>query len=305
MAQFPSQEIAQLSYEFRTLGLGYANIGGLLMAMGLAYDSDEGRAFAARPDRDHDRRRLCHLGRDGGRARRLPRLCAATARRCCGSSATIAAPPMARPRGYEGLSVLPVPLDAANCPEAAWSTAAAGLGRGAGPGRAARLSQRPGDGDRADRHDRPGDGLRHHRASSPTSPWSSSRSSPAAAISRSSTAWCRWRSRPWATARRRSRRSSAMPSATARWRARPGVNHAALRAKGFTAAALQALEDALAAAFDINFAFNNWTLGEEFCTKALGFTAGPARRRRASTCWRRWASARRRSRPPTPIAAAP
>ncbi len=33
MAQFPSKEIAQLSYEFRTLGLGYANIGGLLMAM--------------------------------------------------------------------------------------------------------------------------------------------------------------------------------------------------------------------------------------------------------------------------------
>ena len=35
MAQFPSKEIAQLSYEFRTLGLGYANLGGLLMAMGL------------------------------------------------------------------------------------------------------------------------------------------------------------------------------------------------------------------------------------------------------------------------------
>jgi len=47
MAQFPSKEIAQLSYEFRTLGLGYANIGGLLMTMGLGYDSAEGRAFAA------------------------------------------------------------------------------------------------------------------------------------------------------------------------------------------------------------------------------------------------------------------
>ena len=46
MAQFPSKEIAQLSYEYRTLGLGYANIGGLLMAMGLAYDSMEGRAMA-------------------------------------------------------------------------------------------------------------------------------------------------------------------------------------------------------------------------------------------------------------------
>src|SRR6056297_3300076 len=45
MAQFPSKEIAQLSYDFRTLGLGYANIGGLLMTMGLGYDSPEGRAM--------------------------------------------------------------------------------------------------------------------------------------------------------------------------------------------------------------------------------------------------------------------
>src|SRR5260221_14418576 len=47
MAQFPSKEIAQRSYEYRTLGLGYANIGGLLMAMGLGYDSAEGRALCA------------------------------------------------------------------------------------------------------------------------------------------------------------------------------------------------------------------------------------------------------------------
>ena len=47
MAQFPSKEIAKRSYEFRTLGLGYANLGSLLMQMGLAYDSEEGRAVAA------------------------------------------------------------------------------------------------------------------------------------------------------------------------------------------------------------------------------------------------------------------
>ena len=46
MAQFPSPQIAQLSYEYRTLGLGYANLGSLLMVMGLAYDSKEGRAVA-------------------------------------------------------------------------------------------------------------------------------------------------------------------------------------------------------------------------------------------------------------------
>ncbi|MCL2008746.1 MAG: adenosylcobalamin-dependent ribonucleoside-diphosphate reductase [Treponema sp.] len=47
MAQFPSPKIAELSYEYRTLGLGFANLGSLLMLMGYAYDSKEGRAIAA------------------------------------------------------------------------------------------------------------------------------------------------------------------------------------------------------------------------------------------------------------------
>ncbi|GHU82634.1 vitamin B12-dependent ribonucleotide reductase [Spirochaetia bacterium] len=46
MAQFPAPKIAELSYQYRTLGLGYANLGSLLMIMGLAYDSEEGRAVA-------------------------------------------------------------------------------------------------------------------------------------------------------------------------------------------------------------------------------------------------------------------
>ncbi len=45
MAQFPSKEIAQLSYDFRTLGLGYANLGSLLMLQGIPYDSNEGFAI--------------------------------------------------------------------------------------------------------------------------------------------------------------------------------------------------------------------------------------------------------------------
>ena len=47
MAQFPSKEIAKLSYEYRTLGLGYANLGGFLMSKGISYDSDEGRSICA------------------------------------------------------------------------------------------------------------------------------------------------------------------------------------------------------------------------------------------------------------------
>ena len=46
MAQFPSESIALKSYQFRTLGLGYANMGTLLMIQGIAYDSDEGRSIS-------------------------------------------------------------------------------------------------------------------------------------------------------------------------------------------------------------------------------------------------------------------
>ncbi len=45
MASFPSEDIARLSYEYRTLGLGYANIGAMLMQAGIAYDSDNARAI--------------------------------------------------------------------------------------------------------------------------------------------------------------------------------------------------------------------------------------------------------------------
>jgi ribonucleoside-diphosphate reductase alpha chain len=47
MAHFPSRDIAQGSYDYRTLGLGYANLGSLLMRSGIPYDSDDGRAIAA------------------------------------------------------------------------------------------------------------------------------------------------------------------------------------------------------------------------------------------------------------------
>ncbi len=46
MAQFPSQEVARLSYDYRTLGLGYANLGSMLMIMGIPYDSEEARGIA-------------------------------------------------------------------------------------------------------------------------------------------------------------------------------------------------------------------------------------------------------------------
>ncbi len=52
----------------------------------------------------------------------------------------------------------------------------------------------------------------------------------------------------------------------------PGVNFEALKEKRFSSTSLESLEKALKDTFDISFAFNKWTLGEEFCTQTLGFS---------------------------------
>jgi len=47
MAGYPNEDIAKKTFDYRTLGLGYSNLGALLMVMGLPYDSDEGRTISA------------------------------------------------------------------------------------------------------------------------------------------------------------------------------------------------------------------------------------------------------------------
>ena len=53
----------------------------------------------------------------------------------------------------------------------------------------------------------------------------------------------------------------------------PGINHTTLKAKGFTDESIAKVEKALPTAFDIKFAFNKWTLGEDFCRDSLGISA--------------------------------
>ena len=124
MAQFPSEEIAQLSYNYRTLGLGFANLGGLLMASSLSYDSDEGRAICgsisalmtgvsyatsaemaeqlgAFPAFEADRDNMLRVIRNHRTAAR------------------------GEENGYEGLAIKPVPLVAEHCPDADLAKAAA------------------------------------------------------------------------------------------------------------------------------------------------------------------------------------
>ena len=147
-SDYPTEKIGENARAYRQLGLGYANLGALLMARGLPYDSDAGRAWAGAitaimtghayrtsariaevmgpfdgyaPERRRDAARHAQAPRGGGRDRRR-----------------------ARPRGGA------VGREAV-------------LGRGDLARRAARLPQRSGIGARADRHDRPDDGLRHDR----------------------------------------------------------------------------------------------------------------------------------------------
>src|SRR5262249_57569949 len=116
MAQFPSRRIAQLSYEYRTLGLGYANIGGLLLASGIPYDSAEGRALcgavsaimtgAAYATSAEMARELPPFPGYASNREAMLKVMRNHARAAAGEKA-----------GYEDLATAPVPLDHASCPD--------------------------------------------------------------------------------------------------------------------------------------------------------------------------------------------
>ena len=72
-ASYPTKAIERNSFDYRPLGLGYANLGALLMSRGLPYDSDAGRAYAGRHHRPDDRRGLRPVGAHRPRPRRAVR----------------------------------------------------------------------------------------------------------------------------------------------------------------------------------------------------------------------------------------
>jgi ribonucleoside-diphosphate reductase alpha chain len=271
MAQFPSREIARLSYAFRTLGLGYANIGGLLMASGLSYDSAAGRALCGAISALMTGIAYATSAEMAGELGAFPGFTANRAamlrvirnhRRATHSASG----------GYEGLSILPVPLDAANCPEPgmvetarrAWDTALA-LG---------------------ERH-----GYRNAQTTviAPTGTiglvmdCDTTGIEPDFALVKfkklAGGGYFKIINRMVPEALRVLGYAADEIDAITRHALghgtledAPGVNHAALRSRGFTEGALAKIEDTLPAVFDIKFAFNKWTLGEEFCKAAFGFT---------------------------------
>ncbi|PKQ11890.1 MAG: ribonucleoside-diphosphate reductase, adenosylcobalamin-dependent [Alphaproteobacteria bacterium HGW-Alphaproteobacteria-1] len=272
MAQFPSKEIAQLSYEFRTLGLGYANIGGLLMNMGLGYDSAEGRA-------------LC-----GALTAIMTGVAYATSAEMAGELGAFAgykrnAKHMLRvirnhrnaaygaTEGYEGLAVKPVPLDHANCPDArlvdlamaSWDEALK-LGEKHGY-RNAQTSVIAPTGTIGLVMDCDTTGIEPDFALVKFKKLAGggyfkiiNHSVPAALEKLGYGAAQIGEIVSYAVGH------GSLGNA-------PGINHTSLIGHGFGEAQLAKIEAALGSAFDIRFVFNQWTLGEEFCAGVLGIPA--------------------------------
>ena len=148
-ADFPTESIGQTTRDYRQLGIGYANLGALLMATGHGYDSDGGRALAGVDHLADDRRLLPPLGRAGRDRRPVRRVRPQRRRAPSGDAQAPGRERHAARRGrHERLD--PRPGDQ-------------GLGRRHQDRRGQRLPQRAGLRARADRHHRLHDGLRHDR----------------------------------------------------------------------------------------------------------------------------------------------
>ncbi|MES0868397.1 vitamin B12-dependent ribonucleotide reductase [Pseudovibrio sp. SCP19] len=272
MAQFPSKQIAELSYEYRTTGLGYANIGGLLMTSGIAYDSDEGRA-------------LC-----GAITAIMTGVCYATSAEMAGELGAFPryeenAKDMLRvirnhrraahsdTQGYEKLSTLPVPLDAANCPQSdlverarlAWDKALE-LGEKHGYRNAQTTVIAP-TGTIGLVMDCDTTGIEPDFALVKFKKLAGggyfkiiNRAVPEAL-----------RALGYSEAEIGEIEAYAVGHGSIAQA--PAINEASLKAKGFDDEALEKLAGALGSAFDIKFVFNRWTLGDELLTGKLGVSA--------------------------------
>ncbi|MFN3351431.1 vitamin B12-dependent ribonucleotide reductase, partial [Pseudorhodoplanes sp.] len=269
MAQFPSKEIAQLSYEYRTLGLGYANIGGLLMSSGIPYDSDAGRAIGATLTAimtgisyATSAEMAAELGAFPGYAKNrehMLRVMRNHRRAAYGEAA-----------GYEQLGTNPVPIEAQHCPDQnlvkharlAWDKALA-LGEQHGYRNAQATVIAP-TGTIGLVMDCDTTGIEPDFALVKFKKLAGggyfkiiNRAVPEAL-------------RALGYSESEIAEIEAYAVGHGNLANAPAINHATLKAKGFTNEAIALVEKALPTAFDIKFAFNKWTLGEQFCRDALG-----------------------------------
>jgi ribonucleoside-diphosphate reductase alpha chain len=284
MAQFPSREIAQRSYDYRTLGLGYANIGGLLMSSAIPYDSDAARAICGAltaimtgiayatsaemakelgpfPGYKKNREHMLRVIRNHRRAA------------------------YGEKTGYERVATPPMPLDHKVLAHGSLGLPASAHSR---EGWLASLSAHA---KRAwDKALTLGEqyGYRNAQASviAPTGTiglvmdCDTTGIEPDFALVKfkklAGGGYFKIINRAVPEALRVLGYSEAQIAEIEAYAVghgtlsnAPGINHTTLKAKGFTDEAIERVEKALPTAFDIKFAFNKWTLGEEFCVKTL------------------------------------
>lgn len=273
MAQFPSREIAELSYEFRTLGLGYANIGGLLMTMGLGYDSDEGRALAGALTAIMTGIAYATSAEMAGELGPFPayKKNASHMLRVIRNHRTAA---HGKADGYDGLKVTPVPLDHATLDRLGGSGPALASHAKAAWDQALSLGEKH--------------GYRNAQATviAPTGTIGLVMDCDTTGIEPD---FALVKFKKLAGGGYFKIINRAVPDALRALGYReadlaeieayavghgslaqaPGVNHASLRAKGFSSEKIDAVEKGLKSAFDIKFVFNKWTLGEDFLVKEL------------------------------------
>jgi ribonucleoside-diphosphate reductase alpha chain len=267
MAQYPSRRIAELSYRYRTLGLGYANLGALLMARGLGYDSAAGRAIAGAvtaimtgtayaTSADMAASMGAFPGFAANREAML-RVIHNHRRAAYGRSA-----------GYKALSTPPVALDLAHCPadlaaaaQKAWDQA---LSRGEKHGfRNAQVSVIAPTGTIGLVMDCDTTGIEpdfalvkfkklagggYFKIINQTVPLA------LATLGYDEAA---------------AARIVAHAVGHGTLKGAPAINHQTLAARGFDPSTLERVEKALPTAFDIRFAFSRYTLGDEFCRKVM------------------------------------
>ena len=269
MAQFPSERIAELSYRFRTLGLGYANIGGLLMTMGYGYDSPEGRALCGALSAIMTGASYAMSAEMAGEVGPFPGYEANAAamlrvirnHRRAAQGLTI---------GYEGLAVPPVALDFANCPDRGLVNLAHSVWD-----EALELGERH--------------GFRNAQVSviAPTGTIGLVMDCDTTGIEPD---FALVKFKKLAGGGYFKIINRAVPGALARLGYSPaeveeivayavghgslgnapGINQTALIGHGFGPEEIAKVEAALPTAFDIRFVFNQWTLGEAFCRDVLG-----------------------------------
>ena len=268
MAQFPSRQIAELSYRYRTLGLGFANIGGLLMAAGIPYDSVDGRAICGAISALMTGTSYATSAEMAGELGAFPgyadnaddmlRVIRNHRRAAYGEA-----------DGYEALNVSPVPLDHASCKDKSLVTAACrSWDRALALGRA--------------------HGFRNAQATviAPTGTIGLVMDCDTTGIE-PDFALVKFkklagggyfkiinRSVPEALRTLGYRESQiaeieAYAVGHGTLAQAPAINHSSLRSRGFTPEAIEKVESNLKTAFDIKFVFNKWTLGEAFLKDTL------------------------------------